>query len=701
MHPVCDVTELLSRLGDDLRRALLPLAFQDTWHPVHALELAPDLPDGWFTLVVQTLGLTHVGDAATVPEAIQMELARQLAVERPRLYRELARKASDAAAQRGNIQRAITLLRASGDTARAEAVLADWVMDRNLASQFCTLRETLAELPNDWLSPRVQAAIWQAWIREGGEAATQARRNAQAVYEAGERNARLLYVLVLGHNFDGQHTLALSVADEALAAGCTGNDLLNLLQQRAMALGYLGRDAEHLAAAQALLDEATAQHHLPHLASAHASLGYAHEDAGDLETAEWHLQRALATCDRCSDWRQLVVVGNNYAQFLAASGRPTEAIQQLDRAEKHVGAHAAQTAWLTLTRAMVHHQYGMHAQALISTHLAAQAARAAHLPTYELTARLLAAERLALDGQPAQARRQHRAARALCPDDPNSLAQCGFTGAVLHFHAGAVPQALKAFQAAATDPALNAWDRPRALLHLIALQLQQGEDPSTTGIEEALAAAGTDAPLLTDLPALQPALTWLQRQPGWAQRLDTLFEAPTLGGSVPLRFELCGPLQVHGRDGAVRFPLKRAGELFVYLALHGPSSRRSLLVALLGEATEQKADLLKKVLKALREALAPLLPPGADPVTVHGGRYQLNPLFTLSTSWLPTGLFPAPGVRTSGPVRVEGPFLPGAQGRWAEDLQAEVHEQLLLDLEQREQAGDPTVRAALQVVRTL
>ncbi|MDL2342972.1 hypothetical protein QOL99_02285 [Deinococcus sp. MIMF12] len=700
MPPVEDASAFAALPGA-LQLALLPLAFERVWHPVRSLQVAPDLPDGWWQAVITTLHLTPSPDGTVeVPESLRTQLTQRLATEQPHVYREAARRASREAHQQGDIRRAVALLHDIGDAEAADLLLEDWLSDRINASEHELAQHTIETLLPQQVGPRARAAYWiSVMVSAPREQAATARHEVQAAYDAGEHNPRLLHTLSYALQYDGHYALALQVVEQGLKAGATGLDRLRLTHQKSMCLSYLARHEEHLAAAQDLLEEAQRQGNVSFTASAHATLAYAHEDLGDWDTAEVHYQRGAQLFRRISQTRLLATLLNNYAQSLAGRGRPVEAFQLLDEADALPETTLIHHAWIALSRAIVQHHSGLHSEALVTARRASELLAEAHLPGDELVALLIEAERLALDGQLEEAQQRLREAQAMRSDDPANVAALDLTAAVLAYVTGQIERA-KALLEASLTPDLPAWDQARAHAYLAAIAYREGQSPDLDALAQALTL--TDAPLLTDALALRPFLSWLGTQPEWAERVTQVFAQSRPAGQIPLRLELFGPIEVHGPSRRVAFKTRRAAELLAFLALNGPARRRDLLAGLWeGIPDKLTVDLFKKTLKHLRVALDELLPPEADPVPVSSGIYSLHPLLEIRTAWLPGGLFPAPDVRQSGELTIRGAFLADAQGPWADDLREEVHQQLRTALAERGTAGDPTATRLLAQVRGL
>jgi LuxR family transcriptional regulator, maltose regulon positive regulatory protein len=81
-------------------------------------------------------------------------------------------------------------------------------------------------------------------------------------------------------------------------------------------------------------------------------------------------------------------------------------------------------------------------------------------------------------------------------------------------------------------------------------------------------------------------------------------------------------------DQLVRLPLSKSGELLVYLALHGPTRRDTLVNAVFGEARGSKPlEYFKVAIRRLRAALAGSV--RFDPVVFERGEYRLSEAFRL------------------------------------------------------------------------
>lgn len=530
----------------------------------------------------------------------------------------------------------------------------------------------------------------------------QARRDAEVAYESGERNPLLAYSLSLALRIDGLPELALHMISDMLETELTDADRMRLLQAHADTRISLGDHMRVMEDATALLEIATRGGKMRQVGIANGLIAFAHVGLGHHDEADRYFNRAINVLRRTGAWPQLNVHLSNYAQVLLDQGRPREAEQLLIEAQALPGQSPRLSSALALSISILHHQYGMHAAALVSTAEAAALLQASGMQAQEITALQMYAERLAFDGQREQAEAMRRRAQALVGEDGKGQAHQDLTSGIIAWIRGDFAEAARLFQKVL--PVINlvaAWERARLQLYLLALALRDAEQvPDTVALDQALRESGSDYPLVTDAPVLADTLRWLGEQPGWQERLAAVFDTSP-AGTVHLRMEPFGALEVYSRTECLRFPLKRAGELFAFLALHGPATRADLLNALFdGSTDERTVDLLKKTLRALRAALQPLLPEGADALLLERRRYHLHPLLSVSLAWRPPVL-PAPGVRESGLLDVRGPFLAGERGEWVHDVRASVHQALRQHLREQAEAGNPAVQAALRAAEAL
>lgn len=679
--------------------ALLPLAFEESWHPVRSLEQASHLPDGWWAMV-QPLMTSVDGHERPRPEVLAY-LHTLWQTRFPHRYRDVAIIHANALMDRGDLIPGIELLLSVGAAEPARRRTEAWLNDRIRAGEFHIARDLLHVLPDDAWDIRVKAAAAVIRLHGGNpESAAAVRQDLQALFDAGERDGRFMYTLAYAFQLDGQYERALGLTEQAIRGDVEGHDQVTLLQLQSVLLGYLGRLDEQVATSRALIAAARSEHDLYFESVGLASLGYALEDLGDLPAAEEQYRQAVRLMQRLGQGPQQATLLNNWAQSLTLAHRPLEALRRLDQAAALQGLHVRHHGWLAVSRASLHHKNGDHVAAVREARRARRLLSEAHLPGDEQWACRIEAEACAATGDLKGAAEAAGQAQDIAAASPSDEAGLAMTLGVIKVLGGTSAEARTAFENV-TAGDLHPWDQARLQLYLLDIDLQQGRPPDTASLADTLRLAGGDTPLRTDLAHLTHARTWLLGAPEWRDRtVKALANTPDQEG-VPLHLDLLGPLQGFGPEGPLNFRLRRALELLAVLVLQGPQSRAQLMARLWEEVPDMKLiDVFKKTLKALRDTLKPLLPPDEDAVIVEGGLYHLNPHFLVSLPWLPPAC-PTKGVRVQGRLLVRGPFASDANGPWADDLREEAHRALYHELDARVHAGEVDLADALAILKGL
>lgn len=146
-----------------------------------------------------------------------------------------------------------------------------------------------------------------------------------------------------------------------------------------------------------------------------------------------------------------------------------------------------------------------------------------------------------------------------------------------------------------------------------------------------------------------------------------------------LHLRLLGNWQARINEEEVQIRLRKARELLAFLVMHGPATRDQLITALWdGSARRELGSYLKQALHALREALRPYLPVGADPVPLMGGHYRLSEKLNVACDANRLAQSRHSGQEPDDLVTSQtGPFLPDADSEWASVLRDQLQRQLL------------------------
>ncbi|WP_343755199.1 hypothetical protein [Deinococcus depolymerans] len=245
-----------------------------------------------------------------------------------------------------------------------------------------------------------------------------------------------------------------------------------------------------------------------------------------------------------------------------------------------------------------------------------------------------------------------------------------FYAGLLAFRNGQTEQARAAFERVTAGVALLDGFRLRAQAFLAYLRWDSGEPlpQASAALQRALEHLGGELALGLDADRLAPLYAAcaqagvggrsMQRL---AQRQRPLLRVRTLGG-----------FQADVNGQVVHVRLGKARELLVYLLLHGPAGRDTLITALWdGSAREGLGSYFKQSLHALRGALRPFMPGGLDPVPHQRGQYRVSERLDVqcdAARMLGSHLHGGTADLQTLLVGYAGPFLPGVETEWAEQV---------------------------------
>lgn len=211
-----------------------------------------------------------------------------------------------------------------------------------------------------------------------------------------------------------------------------------------------------------------------------------------------------------------------------------------------------------------------------------------------------------------------------------SVAQ--FYRGVCAFLGGHLEEARAAFGRTVEGVALLDSFRLRASAYLLEIARQQGRlvAHSVDALVKLLETVGGDLALECDAPRLAPLYQALAAHRWGGYRVARLALAPETGPERVLEVHTLGRLQVSFQGEPLNVRLAKGRELLVWLALHGPGTRDTMLEALWeGESPVRRSSYLKQAIRSVRDALSPLCRPGEEALEFQAGRYRLNPAWTL------------------------------------------------------------------------
>ena len=129
------------------------------------------------------------------------------------------------------------------------------------------------------------------------------------------------------------------------------------------------------------------------------------------------------------------------------------------------------------------------------------------------------------------------------------------------------------------------------------------------------------------------------------------------------------------------FGFRKAGELLVWLALHGPASRDKIIDALWDGSNEQRhLEYFKVAVRRLRAALEEAAPLEFNPLPFEAGTYRLSSRFEIDLdAQALTQAFELndPARQSQAWNRYTGDFLPGIDSEWVLETRRNLLDQAL------------------------
>jgi LuxR family transcriptional regulator, maltose regulon positive regulatory protein len=725
LSPTDLIADTLARLPEPLRSHLPAAAVCETWSEEFAARLGCDLPSGWLAqarragLPLAPLGRHTYKPSKVLIAALEAELRRN-----PLRHSSLHVAAGGAAYQDGDALRAMKHFLLAKREDEAIQLAGRIVPDLLARSEHRLLRNMLESLPVKELPANLKEALAVA-LSETGEPTraevllrqlraknrlsntgllalcklavwageyTRAFNLTEDVLKDLDRNsleaARFLRFQGFALNGLRDHERALEVAHEALQIAETNDDLRELGQAMVLAQGELqalGRWSECERMIRRAIEVFDALDQPMRTLSMYNDLAYVQCLTDQTENALTTLQSVLSMAER---------EGNEMFPVMLESC-----------ADVHLWRSEFQQAALMYLKA-IHHGQPFGAFKLVRYELKAAEAfwRAGHT---------LEAEKHLQDAQ------QHLPVEAVSLK--GSLA---FLEGFFAFGRNDLGRA-KAQFLLALEHSDDVTQRPRALALLAEIARRSGnlQEMHLKQLAESLRSMPSEAVLNSDQNLLEPL--WQEcKARGWWSHSDRSLSpnlTPNLGSpravisDAPLlEVTTFGRLEVRLNGKAVKLPFAKAGELLVWLLLHGPANHEQVIDALWdGSAETKHHEYFRVAVRKLRAALKPQAEPELKPQAEPEPDSSINPLPFENGQYAISGLHVNLDVHQlkaletgdtnalrSALEAYKGDFLPGVDTEWVETTRTRCLEQavaIAMTLGANLEVDEP--RAALQAYR--
>jgi LuxR family transcriptional regulator, maltose regulon positive regulatory protein len=668
--------DILEQLPAQIRETLHEAAVLETWDEQHAQQLGLNLPTGWINTVIQAgLPVTILGQGQVRPhQRLIHHLEQQLRLN-PERHRMLHHRAGTLAEAQHRQVQALEHYRAANAEADAWRVTETLVQGYEARWEYGAIRRTLSEVPEATMPIRMRSVYGQSLFETGDAARGEAIL--REIHAQGHRDSNLAFRLAIVLRWRGRHSDMLTFAQEAIDLASNERERMKGQYIRAAAQLELGEAKQALEDTLEFLNWADAQGELRWMGSAYTQLENIYYELQDPIKSEWAMRQSIEVFEAYGAPAFLLVPLHNLADFYRMANRLEEALSTIhDAIEIGLREEHVMLTRLYLMRGFVNRQRGEFRTVIEDCALSIQRGTQSGHRALIARAKLLLADTHHSLGQLEAAAKLIAEVQANQEVLGDAQLEMEFQEGLYQLWAGNTSQAdthLVTVEREEHEPV----DHLRARLYRAEVARQTGTltKEHAEGITQHLKTEGNPGMLIVDAQALASLYAEFTKQNCWphnfaAQHIPEYIPDTT----QPLTLEVItfGQLSASIAGSIVHFPVARAGELIVFLAVNGPSTREQLIDALWdGSNRRAHAEYFKVVVRRARAALSEHPQVTFNPLPLENDRYRLSNRFqiNLDVRELETAL------TTNEPDKLEralaaykGPFLPNIEREWAEIL---------------------------------
>ncbi|GGJ54901.1 tetratricopeptide repeat protein [Deinococcus roseus] len=636
------ILESLDTLPSALRKHLPQAAVLDVWSEEMAAATGIPLPEGWLDEVRKLgLPLTPLGAGRHLPHHLMTQTLERELKKNPELYRTLHTRAARKHQEQEENLRALQHFLKAGEHREAVQLAERLIEGYSQRAELLLIRQVLQDFPLEVLSDTLKAQLAIAWIETGnGKAGAELLRSVEHL-----QTPQVLYHLGRLYSRQGRredHVQQLKHAEHSLHAYPRD---IRLHWLKSHALMNLGEVQEALQSAQQAHTLALFQQAPVEVGLSLYIIANCQEQLALLSEAQQTLRQALLHFETLKMPARTITILNDLAHLHLRKQEYEEARKLLERALPI--ARVERNSFLAVlleTLGEIHLALQDLSGGMDHLQEALQHSQDTGQTSLEVRIRLTLAESLCIAGRPREAA-QHL---AFCTPPPEKFSDMHrFVEGLLAFQQGESREAQRLFETLIGQDTVHAL---RAESHLAELERQQGQ---------------------LDSAALNALKRHLQNHPEQHQlRRDhhlglllhnkTLaFESSALQKPVLKIFTL-GRLKVLTAAGDLHLPFAKAGELLVWLALHGRAHRDRIVDALWeGSREEKHVGYFKVAVRKLRAVLMEHHPSVLNPLPFENGQYSLSPELDVQLDAL--HLEHDPDFDLAG---YQGDFLPAFDTEW-------------------------------------
>ncbi len=675
------MTEALKRLPESVRMALPAASVLEIWSEGTAAQLC-ELPPDWLQQVRRVgLPLTPLGNDTYRPSQVLIEVL-EFALERtPKRHTALHLQAGQRAQARGDVLRALKHYRVAGLEPQAIGLVQEVAPTLLARAEFRLLRDVLEPFALAVLGPTLTGYLAIALIETGKSAHGEALL--RQLRADGRADAQALYWLSRLAYHDLQFERALLLADEGLVRSEAGLHFSKLWRIKAHALMELGQQDQALEVMQRAVQWAEDRDNFAELGHNLSSLKLMQYRLGQWANCEKSIARALDVYDALGMSARTLPLLIDLASLRHLQNRAPEALQLIEQgltlAEQE---HSRLRPYFLELRGDVYLWQRDFARACEAYQLTVSKAREVNDQALVRVIGLKLVEVLWHTGQPEAATAELAQLKQDLHANPDLHGAYAFYAGLVSFWNHQLEVASAHFWAA-LNTSEEPTHKPRASAYLAEIARQQGklEFEHLKHLTSSLDTMPHDHVLLVDAATLRQLFSTCIKHGWFAGRwrrfvgIEAAFTAAVTTATTPLSrpaFDLgivtLGKLHITVNGTPIRLPFAKAGELLVFIALHGSSSLDQIINALWDGSLEPRHhEYFRVAARRLRAAL------GEHPAVDFNGFPFSDKVYKLATQLQPRlDITLAQQALESGDPHqlrralevYNGEFLPGVNTEW-------------------------------------
>ena len=692
VEPANLLEEATSRLPDSVSDALHEAAVLNLWNEDRLRQTGVRLPVGWLRMVLRSgLPLRPVGSGLFRPHPILLEQLDLQLKSRPGRYVELHQRAAALSEEHNEPVEALHHHLQAGKEGAALALAEQSMFELEMRREYKTIRAALERFVPERLPAELRAALGHALIETGetirGESILhelQAKRQAKM---------RVLYALAELAQFRQQKVLASRMMAEGVS---TASDMVWRSRFERLQIRVLieeRNDAEVARRSLAMLEVAEREHDKHairgNLLTAHVGL----MGLRSWQEAEHIGFRGLRVCEADGLWPQATMFMNNLGEQYRRQDRLEEAVAMIDRAILLAESiDAVPLAILCETRAELRFRQVDFEQAVLDLQQALRHCGGRGFDGVAQNVRLKLMYAALRVGDQALAKHSLDRVREIPPEAGTRLHDSHqFGEGIAAFFSGDFELANQHFLRVNQKTA-DEDDFQRSLIFRAEIARRQGtlEHAHILALIVVLDAQGNDGVLRVDQQVVGALYAECLLRDWWPERFkphasgflhfEPISEQPN-DAQPELRLQSLGAVQASIAGARAHIPLVKAGELLVWLALKGPSSREQLLEALWDGSNDQRhIEYLKVILRRLRASFGEHPQVDFNPLLFENGVYHINPRFSVQLDAMAISNALRVNDLTLLEVAVfayRGEFLPACESEWARSERQRIQDEAL------------------------